>query len=77
MIHKYCLNGIYVAVDANSGSVHIIDKIVYDILDFLEPPLSKDVPQELILNLDYPLEEIKEAYNEIVKLYLIRYFLKR
>ena len=69
MIHKYCLNGIYVAVDANSGSVHIIDKIVYDILDFLEPPLTKEMPQELILNLDYPLQEIKEAYNEIVKLY--------
>ena len=28
------MNGLYIVLDVNSGAVHIVDKIVYDVLDF-------------------------------------------
>lgn len=69
MIHKYYLNGTYIVVDANSGSVHVLDKVAYDILDFISPPLSNEIPQKLMLNLNYPLNELKEAYEELFSLF--------
>ena len=34
MIHKYTMNGVYIAMDINGGSVHVLDEITYDLLDF-------------------------------------------
>lgn len=34
MIHKYSMNGLHIVLDVNSGAVHIVDKVVYDVLDF-------------------------------------------
>ena len=33
MIHKYSMNGLHIVLDVNSGAVHIVDKVVYDVLD--------------------------------------------
>lgn len=32
-VHKFYLNGLYIVLDINSGAVHIVDNLVYDILD--------------------------------------------
>ena len=32
MIHKYSMNGLHIVLDVNSGAVHIVDKVVYDVL---------------------------------------------
>ena len=36
MIHRFSQQGIYLVVDVNSGCVHIMDKLAYDILGELE-----------------------------------------
>lgn len=33
LIHKFLINGTYVLLDINSGAVHVIDEMVYNILD--------------------------------------------
>ena len=33
MIHKYSMNGYFIVLDVNSGAVHIVDEVVYDVLD--------------------------------------------
>ncbi len=33
MIHKYYLNGLYIVLDVNSGSVHVTDETTYKIVD--------------------------------------------
>lgn len=65
-IHKFIQGGEYYVVDVNSGSVHIIDELVYDILD--EEALGEK--DEIVTRFmdKYPKEQIEEAYDEIQQL---------
>ena len=36
MIHQYKSNGYNIVLDVNSGSVHVVDELVYDILALYE-----------------------------------------
>lgn len=40
MIHQYINNGYHIVLDVNSGSVHVVDELVYDAIPLLEPILS-------------------------------------
>lgn len=63
MIHKFEQNGVYIALDVNSGAVHVIDKMVYDILDhYPEVDLEKTIQA---LSETYSTQEIKDAVSEI------------
>lgn len=53
MIHKYFLNNNYIVLDVASGSVHIVDKITYDLLDDYKNKTKSEI-------LDY----YKDKYNE-------------
>jgi uncharacterized protein len=72
MIHKYKLNGFNVVIDVNSGGVHVVDDLTYDILDNIETPLSEVCPEKVIeiLSRVYDTDEIVSCYSEIYQLYL-------
>lgn len=66
LIHKFVQNGDYYILDVNTGAVHIVDELVYDLLD--ENALK---PKEEILEKfgdKYSYEDIEEVYNEILEL---------
>lgn len=65
-IHKFYLNDKYIALDVNSGAVHIIDKIVYDILDYFREESLEDIIS--ILEPQYNKKDIEEAHVEIAYL---------
>ncbi len=71
MIHKYKLNGFNIVLDVNSGGVHIVDELTYDLLDNIEPPFEDKCPQKVVDKLSkvYTAEEIESCYDEIVELY--------
>lgn len=71
MIHKFKLSGFNIVLDVNSGGVHIIDDLTYDVLDNVEPPFSEKCPDEVFSKLSktYDKAEISECYDEIVELY--------
>lgn len=71
MIHKYKLNGLNIVLDVNSGGVHIVDELTYDLLDNIEPPFEAECPQDVIdkLSKSYPEEDIRDCYGEIIELY--------
>ena len=71
MIHKYKLNGFNIVLDVNSGGVHIVDDATYDMLTYIEPPLSDEIPQDVLKALSalYSEEELRDAYHEILTLY--------
>lgn len=71
MIHKFYLNGFYIVLDINSGAVHVVDRLSYELLDDLEAPLPEKCPQQLIDRLqdDYSSADIQEAYAELYGLY--------
>lgn len=66
LIHKFIQDGDMYVIDVNSGSIHSVDNLVYDILD--EDGLK--TKEELInrLKSKYDENEISEAYDEIQEL---------
>ena len=71
MIHKFKATDICILLDTNSGGVHVIDDVTFDLLDHAEPPFEKECPKNVmdILKENYTEEEIKEAYADILELY--------
>lgn len=71
MIHKYKLNGFNIVLDVNSGGVHIVDELTYDLLDNVEPPFTEECPEKVLEKLSnvYNAEDVKTCYSEIVELY--------
>lgn len=63
MIHKFYQDNTYMVIDVNSGAVHVIDELVYDVLDFY-----RDKETDEIINLlgnKYSDTEIREAIKEL------------
>ena len=71
MIHRYEMNGYHIVLDVNSGAVHVVDKLIYDMLGLVCPPFSSEQLEKTVESLDgeYPREEICEAYDELKELY--------
>lgn len=65
-IHKFIQGGEFYVVDVNSGCVHVVDEIVYDILDE-KRFVSKDEALEKLSG-KYGADEISEAWDEINEL---------
>lgn len=62
-IHKYWMNDNYIVLDVNSGAVHLVDEITYDVLDYyLENTAEKT---HRLLEGKYQLDTIEEVYREI------------
>ena len=71
MIHKFKLGGFYIVLDVNSGGVHSVDELTYDLLDYAQPPFDvKNLDAALsALSGKYSTEDIKEAFEEVKELY--------
>lgn len=66
MIHQYKSNGYNIVLDVNSGSVHVVDDIVYDIIELYEDNSVQQIKK--ILSGKYPDQDIDEALAEIKEL---------
>ena len=71
MIHKIKWDDINFVLDTNSGTVHSVDRITYDMLDFLNGNLFDYTEDYLVKKLDkkYSENDIREAYSEILELF--------
>ena len=43
MIRQYKSNGLNIVMDVNSGSIHVVDDIVYDVIPLVEPLVAEGV----------------------------------
>ncbi|MBQ7584212.1 MAG: thioether cross-link-forming SCIFF peptide maturase [Lachnospiraceae bacterium] len=69
MVHEYKNNGYNIVLDVNSGSVHIVDDIVYDLIPLMEK--DTDIADEELCGLSgqrYSPEDVSEAAQEIREL---------
>ncbi|SUY47399.1 six-Cys-in-45 modification radical SAM protein [Clostridium putrefaciens] len=66
LIHKFIQNDDYYVIDVNTGSLHMVDELVYDILD--ENKLQNDQIIIEKLKLKYSKEDITEALKDINEL---------
>ena len=69
MVHTFSCLGIPVAVDVNSGAVHVLDQTAYDILSLLDAPMLNHCPQEIYDKLpQYAPAVVDEAWAELLEL---------
>lgn len=66
MVHQYKNNGYNIVLDVNSGSVHVVDDLVYDIIALYETNSKEEIVEKL--SEAYSPEDIREAYSEIEEL---------
>ncbi|WP_343247356.1 thioether cross-link-forming SCIFF peptide maturase [Diplocloster hominis] len=66
MIHQYKNNGFHIVMDVNSGAIHIVDEVVYDMLPLYQEHSLKEI-KALLLD-RYTEDEIVEAAGEIEEL---------
>lgn len=66
LVHKFIQDGDYYLIDVNSGSVHIIDELIYNMIGEDELLDKEDVINNL--KDKWSKEEIEEAYEELIDL---------
>jgi uncharacterized protein len=66
LIHKFIQDSEYYVIDVNSGALHVVDEIVYDLLD--ENSLKEKEELLEIFKGKYSVEDIEEVYTEIQSL---------
>lgn len=64
MVHVYSMNGLNIAVDGHSGSIHILDNAAYDLLVQFKNPFTLDEAAGKLRG-KYSSEEIREVWEEI------------
>ena len=63
VIHQYKNNGYNIVLDTNSGAVHVVDDLVYDVIGLLDQGKdSNSICQEL--KSSYLESDVKDAINE-------------
>lgn len=67
MIHQYKNNGYNMVLDVNSGSVHVVDDVTYDVLSLLDQGKQEEEIQEALKD-RYPAQEIHDAAQECQEL---------
>lgn len=82
MIHQYVNNGYHIVLDVNSGSVHVVDELCYDVIraldtmgiDQAENPVEELKKEETVTGLlealagKYTESDLKDAYDDIAEL---------
>ena len=68
MVHRYKNNGYNIVLDVNSGAVHVVDDIVYDVIPYLEQDGETPASIRDSLAGKYPEEEIKAAMDKCQEL---------
>ncbi|MEA4933222.1 MAG: thioether cross-link-forming SCIFF peptide maturase [Lawsonibacter sp.] len=66
MVHTFTALGQYLAADVNSGAVHGLDKLSYDLLSLVESHMDQTLPEQLAASLpQYDAAELAEAWQEL------------
>lgn len=71
MIHQYKSNGFNIVLDVNSGSVHVVDDLVYDIIEVYEKESKESIVNMMLAKYEgteYSRQDIEEAIEEIEQL---------
>lgn len=74
MIHRYINNGYHIVLDVNSGSVHVVDELAYDVIPIVEKLLAQKVEgkeqivEAAVQQLSRKYSEVEETVEEIFSL---------
>ncbi len=66
MIHQYKSNGYNIVLDVESGAVHVVDDITYDVISLYEENSADEIVSKL--KSSYNEDEIRECISEVKEL---------
>ena len=67
LIHRYQSNGYNIVLDINSGCIHLVDSVTYEVLPYIEEGLSAEAITEKLAG-RFGEEEIRTSVSECEKL---------
>ena len=67
LIHRYQSNGYNIVLDINSGCIHLVDSVTYEVLPYIEEGLSAEAITEKLAD-RFGEEEIRTSVSECEKL---------
>lgn len=69
MIHTFEALGCLIALDVASGAVHVLDRMSFDLLRCVEPPMADHCPAEIAAKLpQYDPAELEECWQDLLEL---------
>ncbi len=69
MVHTFEALGVKLAVDVNSGAVHVLDDLTYRLLPLVESPMAEHCPPDLLARLpEYSAEAVEEGWQDLREL---------
>ncbi|MDD6242670.1 MAG: thioether cross-link-forming SCIFF peptide maturase [Roseburia hominis] len=63
MVHQYKNNGYDIVLDVNSGAIHVVDDVTYDVIALYEGHTREEIVNSLRDR--YPETEVEEALDEV------------
>ena len=63
MVHQYKNNGYNIVLDVNSGAIHVVDDVMYDVIEMFEEHSAEEIVTAL--SGKYKKTEIEEAIEEV------------
>ncbi len=69
MIHRYSKKGINFLLDVNSGAVHVLDDLSYELAGLVDENMGENCPQEIVDKMSqFPQADVVAAYHELYEL---------
>ena len=70
MIHQFKNNGVNIVMDINSGAIHVVDDLTYDLIQAHDTGVSYEGIEAMLKEKypEVPRKEVAEAYHEILQL---------
>ena len=65
MIHAYKLNGYNVVLDVNSGCVHVVDEVAFDIINEYEKKTRDEIIAEVTKKHGVTAEDVLAVFEDI------------
>ena len=66
MVHLFQNNGFYIVLDGNSGSVHDVDEVAYDIIGMYENTPREEIIAKITSKYnDVTAADVEEVFDDI------------
>lgn len=68
MIHQYKSNGYNIVLDVNSGSVHVVDDVAYDVISMYENTDKDEIISKITSSYDVTENDVKDIFDDLEEL---------
>ena len=65
MIHAYKLNGYNIVLDVNSGCVHVVDEVAFDIISLYDKKPQDGITAEITKKYDVTADDVKAVFEDV------------